>query len=137
MPCPLLLQPSPKRIRIPKRLKQVPKPTRHFWRERARRHANFTITWALVAPTPLSVLINGASGTGKEYVAHRIHQLSKRADKPFVAIDCGAMLKELAASEIFGHVKGSFTGAVADKTGAFVEANGGTLFLDEVGNPEL
>lgn len=88
----------------------------------------------LVAPTPMSVLIHGASGTGKEYVAHRIHQLSKRADKPFVAIDCGAMLKELAASEFFGHVKGSFTGAVTDKTGAFVEANGGTLFLDEVGN---
>lgn len=88
----------------------------------------------LVAPTPMSVLINGASGTGKEYVAHRIHQLSKRADKPFVAIDCGAMLKELAASEFFGHVKGSFTGAVSDKTGAFVEASGGTLFLDEVGN---
>lgn len=88
----------------------------------------------LVAPTPMSVLINGASGTGKEYVAHRIHQLSKRSDKPFVAIDCGAMLKELAASEFFGHVKGSFTGAVTDKTGAFVEANGGTLFLDEVGN---
>lgn len=88
----------------------------------------------LVAPTPMSVLINGASGTGKEYVAHRIHQLSKRAGKPFVAIDCGAMLKELAASEFFGHVKGSFTGAVSDKTGAFVEANGGTLFLDEVGN---
>ena len=89
---------------------------------------------ALVAPTPMSVLISGASGTGKEYVAHRIHQLSKRADKPFVAIDCGAMLKELAASEFFGHAKGSFTGAVSDKTGAFVEANGGTLFLDEVGN---
>lgn len=88
----------------------------------------------LVAPTPMSVLINGASGTGKEYVAHRIHQLSKRSGKPFVAIDCGAMLKELAASEFFGHVKGSFTGALADKTGAFVEANGGTLFLDEVGN---
>ena len=82
----------------------------------------------------MSVLIRGASGTGKEYVAHRIHQLSKRADKPFVAIDCGAMLKELAASEFFGHAKGSFTGAVSDKTGAFVEANGGTLFLDEVGN---
>ena len=99
--------------------------------EAARQLYNYV---ALVAPTPLSVLINGASGTGKEYVAHRIHQLSKRADKPFVAIDCGAMLKELAASEFFGHVKGSFTGAVADKTGAFVEANGGTLFLDEVGN---
>ena len=99
--------------------------------EAARQLYNYV---ALVAPTPLSVLINGASGTGKEYVAHRIHQLSKRADKPFVAIDCRAMLKELAASEFFGHVKGSFTDAVADKTGAFVEANGGTLFLDEVGN---
>ncbi len=88
----------------------------------------------LVAPTQMSVLINGASGTGKEYVAHRIHQLSKRFDKPFVAIDCGAIPKELAASEFFGHVKGAFTGAVTDKTGAFVEANGGTLFLDEIGN---
>ncbi len=88
----------------------------------------------LVAPTPMTVLINGASGTGKEYVAHRIHQLSKRADKPFVAIDCGSIPKELAASEFFGHIKGSFTGALQDKTGAFVEANGGTLFLDEVGN---
>ena len=89
---------------------------------------------ALVAPTPMSVLINGASGTGKEFVAKRIHQLSRRSDKPFVAIDCGAIPKELAASEFFGHVKGSFTGAVADKSGAFVEANGGTLFLDEIGN---
>ena len=88
----------------------------------------------LVAPTQMSVLINGASGTGKEYVAHHIHQLSKRAGKPFVAIDCGSIPKELAASEFFGHVKGSFTGAVTDKTGAFVEANGGTLFLDEIGN---
>lgn len=89
---------------------------------------------ALVAPTQMSVLINGASGTGKEYVAHRIHRQSRRADKPFVAIDCGSIPKELAASEFFGHVKGSFTGALADKTGAFEEANGGTLFLDEVGN---
>ncbi len=89
---------------------------------------------SLVAPTQMSVLVNGASGTGKEYVAHRIHRQSKRADKPFVAIDCGSIPKELAASEFFGHVKGSFTGALADKTGAFVEANGGTLFLDEVGN---
>lgn len=88
----------------------------------------------LVAPTNMSVLINGASGTGKEYVAHRIHQLSKRADKPFIAIDCGAIPRELAASEFFGHVKGSFTGALADKTGAFVAANGGTIFLDEIGN---
>lgn len=89
---------------------------------------------ALVAPTPLSVLINGASGTGKEYVANRIHQLSKRANKPFIAIDCGSIPKELAASEFFGHLKGSFTGALQDKKGAFIAANGGTLFLDEVGN---
>lgn len=88
----------------------------------------------LVAPTNMSVLINGASGTGKEYVAHRIHQLSKRSQQPFIAIDCGSIPKELAASEFFGHVKGAFTGALSDKTGAFVEANGGTIFLDEVGN---
>ncbi|WP_288861074.1 sigma-54 dependent transcriptional regulator [uncultured Bacteroides sp.] len=88
----------------------------------------------LVSPTNMSVLINGASGTGKEYVAHRIHQLSKRADRPFVAIDCGSIPKELAASEFFGHIKGAFTGALTDKTGAFVEANGGTIFLDEIGN---
>lgn len=88
----------------------------------------------LVAPTQMSVLINGASGTGKEYVAHRIHQLSKRADKPFVAIDCGSIPKDLAASEFFGHIKGSFTGSLSDKVGAFEEANGGTLFLDEIGN---
>lgn len=87
----------------------------------------------LVAPTQMSVLINGSSGTGKEYVAHRIHELSKRSDKPFIAIDCGSIPKELAASEFFGHVKGSFTGALTDKTGAFEEANGGTLFLDEIG----
>lgn len=99
--------------------------------EAARQLYNYV---ALVAPTPMSVLINGASGTGKEYVAHRIHQLSKRANGPFVAIDCGSIPKELAASEFFGHSKGAFTGALSDKTGAFVEADGGTLFLDEVGN---
>ena len=88
----------------------------------------------LVAPTSMSVLINGASGTGKEYVAKRIHQLSKRSEKPFVAIDCGAIPKELAASEFFGHKKGSFTGALEDKVGAFIEADGGTIFLDEIGN---
>ena len=88
----------------------------------------------LVAPTNMSVLINGSSGTGKEYVAHRIHQLSKRNNKPFIAVDCGSIPKELAASEFFGHVKGSFTGALTDKTGAFVAANGGTIFLDEIGN---
>lgn len=89
---------------------------------------------SLVAPTPMSVLILGASGTGKEYVARRIHELSGRADKPFFALDCGAVPKDVAASEFFGYVKGAFTGAVADKRGAFEEAAGGTLFLDEVGN---
>ena len=88
----------------------------------------------LVAPTPLSVLILGASGTGKEYVAHRIHEQSPRAGKPFFALDCGAIPKDVAASEFFGYVKGAFTGAMTDKKGAFELANGGTLFLDEVGN---
>lgn len=88
----------------------------------------------LVAPTDMSVLVNGASGTGKEHVAQLIHRGSKRAGRPFVAVDCGAIPRELAASEFFGHVKGSFTGALSDKTGAFEAANGGTLFLDEIGN---
>ncbi len=88
----------------------------------------------LVAPTNLSVIILGDSGTGKEFVARRIHAESSRAQRPFVAIDCGALSKDLALSEFFGHVKGSFTGAVSDKTGQFEEANGGTLFLDEIGN---
>ena len=89
---------------------------------------------SLVAPTPMSVLILGASGTGKEYVAHRIHELSQRADKPFFALDCGAIPKDVAASEFFGYAKGAFTGAAQDKKGAFEMANGGTLFLDEMGN---
>lgn len=89
---------------------------------------------SLVAPTPMSVLILGASGTGKEYVAHRIHELSNRKDKPFFAVDCGAIPKDVAASEFFGYKKGAFTGAEQDKKGAFEIANGGTLFLDEMGN---
>ncbi|MFD2601368.1 sigma-54-dependent transcriptional regulator [Flavobacterium suzhouense] len=88
----------------------------------------------LVAPTNMSVLIIGDSGTGKEYIAQSIHLLSKRAKKPFIAVDCGAIPKDLASSEFFGHIKGSFTGAVNDKTGHFEAANEGTLFLDEVGN---
>lgn len=88
----------------------------------------------LVAPTMLSVLISGDSGTGKEYVANFIHQNSPRKDGPFVAVDCGAIPKDIASSELFGHIKGSFTGAINDKKGAFEMANGGTLFLDEVGN---
>lgn len=89
---------------------------------------------SLVAPTPMSVLILGASGTGKEYVARRIHQLSERSKGPFYALDCGAMPREVAASEFFGYKRGAFTGADTDKQGAFEVANGGTLFLDEIGN---
>ena len=89
----------------------------------------------VVAPADsLSVLIRGASGTGKEYVARQVHALSGRADAPFIAVDCGVLPKELAASELFGHVKGAFTGATEHKTGMFAAANRGTLFLDEVGN---
>ncbi len=89
---------------------------------------------SLVAPTSMSVLILGASGTGKEHVARQIHALSPRKDKPFVAIDCGAIPRDVATSEFFGYVKGAFTGAETDKKGAFEEASGGTLFLDEIGN---
>ena len=88
----------------------------------------------LVAPTDMSVLVTGASGTGKEYIARRIHEQSNRSKAPFVAVDCGAIPKELAATEFFGHVKGSSTGAIENKTGAFVAAQGGTIFLDEIGN---
>ena len=88
----------------------------------------------LVGPTDMSVLIIGDSGTGKEYIAKEIHLKSKRAAQSYIAVDCGAIPKELASSEFFGHIKGSFTGAVNDKTGHFEAANGGTLFLDEVGN---
>ncbi|WP_026953209.1 sigma-54-dependent transcriptional regulator [Algoriphagus mannitolivorans] len=88
----------------------------------------------LIGPTDMSVLIIGETGTGKEFVSNSIHLKSSRAGKPFIAIDCGALPKELAGSELFGHVKGSFTGAIADKVGSFELANGGTIFLDEIGN---
>lgn len=87
-----------------------------------------------VAPTNMSVLIEGPTGAGKEFLAKYIHSRSKRKNKPFVALDCGAVPRTLANSELFGHRKGAFTGALADKTGVFQEADGGTLFLDEVGN---
>ena len=88
----------------------------------------------LVAPTDMSVLITGESGTGKEVTAKAIHDNSSRSTYNFIAVDCGAIPKELATSEFFGHIKGSFTGAVEDKIGTFEAANKGTLFLDEVGN---
>jgi two-component system response regulator HydG len=88
----------------------------------------------LVSPTDLRVLIEGETGSGKEYIARAIHQASQRHSQTFVAIDCGALPKELANSEMFGHIKGAFTGAVGNKTGYFEQAKGGTLFLDEVGN---
>ena len=88
----------------------------------------------LVAPTDMSVLILGENGTGKEHIAQRIHTKSKRADKPFVSVDCGSISPSLAQSAFFGHIKGAFTGADTNKIGYFQEANGGTLFLDEVGN---
>ena len=88
----------------------------------------------LVAPTNLSVFIKGDSGVGKEHIARLIHEKSHRAAGPFVPVDCGVMSKELSASDFFGHIRGSFTGAISDKKGHFVEANKGTLFLDEVGN---
>lgn len=88
----------------------------------------------LVAPTDFSVIIQGESGTGKEQAARSIHDLSRRKNAPFVALDCGALSAELAGSELFGHIKGAFTGALQNKKGLFEMANGGTLFLDEVGN---
>lgn len=91
----------------------------------------------LVAPTNFSIILYGESGTGKEVIAKTIHEKSNRSKKPFIAMDCGTLSNELAGSELFGHMKGSFTGAFADKEGHFELANGGTLFLDEVANLSL
>ena len=88
----------------------------------------------IVAPTNFSIILYGESGTGKEVIAKTIHEKSNRRGKPFVAMDCGTLSKELAGSELFGHMKGAFTGALADKEGHFELASGGTLFLDEVAN---
>jgi len=88
----------------------------------------------LVAPTNFSIIIYGESGSGKEAIAQQIHEKSKRNGKPFVAIDCGALSKDLAGSELFGHEKGAFTGAINQKLGSFEVANGGTIFLDEIAN---
>lgn len=88
----------------------------------------------IIAPTDYSIILYGESGTGKEVIAKTIHESSNRKNKPFIALDCGTLSKELAGSELFGHVKGSFTGAINDKEGHFEMANGGTIFLDEVSN---
>ena len=90
-----------------------------------------------VAPTDARVLITGSNGTGKEAVAHWIHEKSNRASAPFVEVNCAAIPSELIESELFGHMKGSFTGAVKDKAGKFEQADGGTLFLDEIGDMSL
>ena len=128
-----LRAPAPAETR-PERTPPRPAPAAEYIEGRSEAARKLYEYVRLVAPTNLSVLVNGASGTGKEHIARLIHAASGRSGKPFVAIDCGAIPRELAASEFFGHVKGSFTGALADKTGAFEAADGGTLFLDEVGN---
>ncbi len=91
----------------------------------------------LVAPTNYSIILYGESGTGKEVIAKTIHQKSDRKERPFIPVDCGTLSRELAGSELFGHMKGSFTGALNDKEGHFELANGGILFLDEVSNLPL
>ncbi|MCU0702175.1 MAG: sigma 54-interacting transcriptional regulator, partial [Myxococcaceae bacterium] len=90
-----------------------------------------------VAPTDSTLLLLGETGTGKEVLARAIHMKSRRAARPFVVVDCGAVAPTLIESELFGHVRGSFTGAVSDRNGAFLEADGGTIFLDEIGELPL
>lgn len=111
----------------------IPVDTKYIWGKDTA-SANLLTEVSLVAPTNFSVIIYGESGSGKENIARTIHELSDRKDKPFVAIDCGALTKELAGSELWGHEKGGFTGAVSAKPGQFEVADGGTIFLDEIAN---
>ena len=90
-----------------------------------------------VAPTDASIFIQGESGSGKEVLARQIHRMSKRSDEGFVAVNCGAIPKDLLESELFGHRKGAFTGAISDRKGRFELASGGTLFLDEIGDMSM
>ncbi|MDB5272407.1 MAG: response regulator with CheY-like receiver, AAA-type ATPase, and DNA-binding domain [Chitinophagaceae bacterium] len=109
-------------------------PSKHIIIGKSAEAKNIQKQIELVAPTNYSVIIYGESGTGKESIAYSIHALSNRKDKPFVAVDCGSLYKELAGSELFGHEKGAFTGAMQSKVGQFELANGGTIFLDEIAN---
>ena len=122
-------------ITAPKSIKQVVKKTENkFIQGISKASQKLAEYIQLVSPTNMSVLIIGESGTGKEIIAKSIHENSARKNNNFIAVDCGSIPKELAASEFFGHVKGSFTGAIQDKIGFFEAANGGTIFLDEIGN---
>ena len=114
--------------------KNPPKESAQFVEGNSEKSTQLNDYVKLVAPTEVSVIIQGESGTGKEHIARNIHALSKRCKESFIAIDCGTLSTELAASELFGHVKGSFTGALHDKKGQFETADKGTFFLDEVGN---
>ena len=115
-------------------LQQTPQKQRALFRRQSRQIKEVERQAGLIAVTGISVLVRGENGTGTEYVARLVPFLSRRAEQPFVPVDCGTMPKELAASELFGHVKGAFTGATDNKTGLLHEAEGGTLFLDEIGN---
>jgi transcriptional regulator with GAF, ATPase, and Fis domain len=127
--------------------KQKPRPSSHYVRHRKSGHGDFVTrdgrllaileSIDLMGTTDLPVLIVGESGTGKELIARAIHEVSPRCDRPFVPINCGAIPGELHESEFFGHLRGSFTGALADKIGLFEQAHGGTVFLDEIGEMQL
>ena len=116
------------------RKKRVVQPTSLIYQRMSAKFQELERVAKLVATTDMSVLIRGENGTGKEYFAESIHKKSHRSHRPFIAVDCGTIPRELAASEFFGHVKGAFTGASENKSGVFHEAEGGTLFLDEIGN---